>query len=47
MTEVVGGLQYTWLNSVPFLRESDLFLEAAHLNAETARGSVSEQLPSR
>ena len=35
MTEVVGGLQYTRLNSVPYvssvLRESDLFLEPVHL----------------
>lgn len=47
MTEVVGRLQYPRLNSVPFSRESDLLLEVIHLNAATARESVSEQLSSR
>ncbi len=31
MTEVVGGLQFTRLNSVPVPRESDVFLEPIHL----------------
>jgi hypothetical protein len=31
MTEVVGGLQYTRLNSGSVLRELDLFVELIHL----------------